>query len=206
MFTRKGEHMQAQQNAEAQQEGPDAVDVYARLAHDVLDRLRCEVSEIADDGFAASGSALAKVLMLKGKLSSDELAGGVLLGGADGDALRAALARLGYAPDEWAALSTVKCARAAGKLSWSPADDDALAWAIEVIDPETVIAVDDEAAGALCKAWKQDADWLSSHEVVRLLGRRAIALGGFADALGDIGSKRVMWERLKLVPPLGTSA
>ena len=37
---------------------------------------------------------------------------------------------------------------------------------------------------------------------VHTRGMRVMALGGFEAALDDPGRKRVMWERLKQLPPL----
>ena len=39
--------------------------------------------------------------------------------------------------------------------------------------------------------------------VVYVRGVRVLALGGFANALGDQRKKQLMWARLKQIPPLG---
>ena len=176
-----------------------AAQMSRRLAEDCLARTREEALQLAEAGFACAGSAVAQVGFLKGELSDGELAGGELLGGADGAALRASLAKLGYPEGCWAALSTR--VRTAGQ-PWRPASPEDLAWAIEVVDPELVCALDDEAARALQAAWGLDVP-LEDGRVTRVLGRRVLALGGFEAALGDARSKQVMWARLKLVPPLG---
>ena len=171
-----------------------------RLADDCAQRLRQEIVALAEAGFALAGSACATVCLVKGELSPRELAGESLLGGTDGDALRAALDRLGYPADGWAAVSS--CVRAPDG-TWHEADPADLAWAVEVCEPGVVIAVDEAAGRAQRGAWEIDDASASVGEVLRVHGRRYLELGGFAAALDDAASKRVMWERLKLVPPLG---
>ena len=174
--------------------------VSAQMARDCLERTRAEVDELAGAGFSLRGEACAQVCLLKGQLSDEELEGGALLGGPDGTALSSALAALGYPDGCWAAISTL--VRAPGQGTWAPAAPEELAWAVEVVDPELVVALDDEAAQALQAAFDVEAQ-LEPGEVTRVLGRRFLALGGFADALGDPGAKQLMWARLKRVPPLG---
>lgn len=172
-----------------------------RQAADIAARVRLEAEEVARAGFACAGSAMADVLLVKGELSPAELAGGELLGGPDGVALRSALHALGYPDESWAALST--SVRPAGSSSWEPAAPDGLAWALEVVDPELVVALDVTAASALCAAFALDVTpEVGAVTVVR--GRRLLCLGGFADALADPAAKRTMWTRLKRVPPLGS--
>ena len=48
-----------------------------------------------------------------------------------------------------------------------------------------------------------DAAMLAPGHVVRILGMRVMALGGFEAALADPHAKQVMWARLKQLPPLG---
>lgn len=183
----------------ARAEQGDVRRVSAQMARDCLERTRAEVDGLARMGFLLRGQACATVCLLKGQLSDEERAGGELLGGPDGAALVSALAALGYPDDCWAAISTR--VRTPGQ-PWTPAAPDELAEAVEVVDPELVIALDDEAAEALRAAYDVDVP-LAPGEVARVLGRRFLALGGFADALGDPRAKQLMWARLKRVPPLG---
>ena len=171
-----------------------------RLADDCAQRLRDEIAALGNAGFSLSGNACATVCLVKGELDTRELAGAPLLSGADGDALRAALDRLGYPADSWAGISS--CVRAPDG-SWKPASPADLAWAVEVCEPSVVIALDGAAGLALRKAWGLDDAGVCVGEVTRVHGRRYLELGGFASALADAAAKRVMWERLKLVPPLG---
>ena len=169
------------------------------LAQLYYERTREELAGLEGCGLLLAGHAFAPVLLLKGRLNGPELAGGPLLAGDDGAALAAALDRLGYPADGWAGCSP--CVRSADG-SWRPAEATLLAEAVEVFDPELVIALDTEAADALQGAWGLDAP-LVAGGVARVRGRRVLALGGFEAALSDPHAKQVMWARLKLVPPLG---
>ncbi len=159
-----------------------------------------ELDGLAARGLALAGHAFAPVLLLKGALNPAEAAGGELLAGADGTALAAAFDRLGYPADGWAACST--CVRTADG-AWEPADPAFLSEAVEVLDPELAVALDDAAADALRAAWEL-GEGLEPGRVLHVRGRRVLALGGFEDALADPRAKQVMWARLKLVPPLGS--
>lgn len=185
------------------------------LAALYLERTRREAGELAQAGFLLAGSAFADVLLLKGEPGPAELSGGELLSGPDGAALRAALARLGYPDDAWGACSSFAGALPGGSAGGSPdapAEGGAggfrpaapadVAWAVEVFDPELVVALDAPAARALQGAWGLEAPLVEgSPAVVR--GRRVLALGGFEASLSDARAKQVMWARLKRVPPLG---
>ncbi len=174
-----------------------AAQMALRMADDFAARQADEMDRMRSLGFAQVGATTPIALLVKGAQSAQECEGGDLLAGPDGAALLAALAKLGYTADAWAGLSC----RVRTSDGWQPADPDDLGWAIEVLDPEVVICCDDEAARAVAQAWELDPVPEPGH-VVRCMGRRLLALGGFAEALGDPGGKRVMWERLKLVPPL----
>lgn len=168
------------------------------LAALYLQRARCEFDDLQAAGFLLAGSAFAPVLLVKGELDDAERDGGPLLGGADGAALQAALDRLGYPDDGWGACSAV--VREGG--AWRACASCDLAWAVEVFDPELVVALDDKAAEGLAACWDLAVS-LRPGKVVRVRGRRVLALGGFAAALGDPRKKQLMWARLKQVPPLG---
>ena len=161
-----------------------------------LERTQEELESLADEGFATAGNAFCTILLVKGRPGPCEAAGGELLGGPDGQALRAALARLGWADDEWAALATFLAHD--GMPQADPAD---VAVAVEVFDPECVVALDTPAAHALAHAWGMGAP-LAVGSVEHILGRRVLALGGFEAALASDQGKRDMWTRLKQLPPL----
>ncbi len=157
-----------------------------------------ELEGLVGRGFAVSGHAFAPVLFAKAS-STHRNGRARLLGGEDGRALEAALERLGYPSDAWAALATE--VRPEGG-AWVPAAPEELSEAVEVFDPELVVALDDPAARALEGAWELPAP-LGSGSVARVRGRRVLSLGGFEAALADPRAKQVMWARLKQVPPLG---
>lgn len=169
------------------------------LAHLYYKRTCEELAGLAGRGLSLAGHAFAPVLLLKGELNPAERAGGKLLAGPDGTALSAAFDRLGYPSDGWAACSV--CAHAADG-SWEPAAPRLLAEAVEVLDPELAVALDETAARALQAAWDLPGPF-EPGRVHRVRGRRVLALGGFEAALADPRAKQVMWARLKRVPPLG---
>ena len=83
--------------------------------------------------------------------------------------------------------------------------------AIATLDPDTLVALDDVAAAAIREAFADelveleslDAATLSPGLVVRVLGMRVLALGGFEKSLSDPKAKQLMWARLKQLPPQG---
>ena len=168
------------------------------------EKAQAELGALVERGVQTSGNAFSSVLLAKGAPTQAELAEGTPLSGEDGTALRAALAALGYAPEDWCALLTVD---AQGR----PLDADLVREAVATLDPATVIACDDEAAEALREAYADmlvtlddfEAAMLAPGKEARILGMRVMALGGFADALSDPAQKQVMWRRLKQLPPLG---
>ena len=170
-----------------------------------LDKMAAEVDGLAERGVVAGGNAFSPVLLAKGALSAEELAGAEPFSGADGAALRASLKALGYAPEEWCWLLTCSADGAA------PLDAGLVREAVCVLDPATLICVDEEAAAAVRDAYADDLAGVASLPeamltpglVVQVAGMRVLNLGGFADALCDAHEKQVMWARLKLVPPLG---
>lgn len=174
-----------------------------------------ELQSLLARGVRLYGNAFSSIALVKGELNDAELAGGPLLGGADGEALRAALERLGYAPEDGCALATVAgpCAGdepgAVGQGEVLPAG--LFREAIEALDPEAIVLLDDVAATAMRDAYAEelarieqfDVAMLTPGLVARVLGRRVLALDGFEEALGDAHAKQRMWAYLKQLPPLG---
>ena len=175
-------------------------------------KTRREIAILAERGVVLAGNAFSSVLIVKGELSADELAGGPLLAGHDGDALRKALVSLGYAPEDWAGLSTLMKmdmrsggqtdARASvlageGRVPLAPG---LFRMAVAALGPSTVIICDDAAAAAFCAAYGVPA--LQPGVVADVLGMRVLHLGGFAAALADPQRKQWAWACLKRVPPL----
>lgn len=181
----------------------------------LADALELELAALTRAGVRICGNALSPVALVKGELNEAELAGEDLLSGADGTALRAALERLGYAPEEFCAVSAV-----AGKAE--PGVDDAIACgemlpptlfreAVEALDSEAVILLDEVAAQVMREAYASELAEIEQFDVAMLepglvahvLGRRVLALGGFEASLSDAREKQRMWAYLKLLPPAG---
>lgn len=167
--------------------------------HDAfLAKARAEVSSLADEGVVSSGNAFSGVLIVKAQES------GVLLSGEDGTALRAALGALGYAPEDWAAVSTISD-------KGGPLASGLLRRAVVTLDPNTVVICDNAAAASMRDAFSEelctlddfDAAMLAPGVVVRVLGMRLPNLGGFEESLGDAREKQLRWHWLKQLRPLG---
>ncbi len=169
-----------------------------------VQKAQAEVADLESAGIIMAGNAFSPVLFVKGQVRSDELQAGALLSGADGNALRASLGALGYAPEDWAALATV--AADGEELS---AEDFLLA--VTTLDPATLVLCDEAAAGVARNAYADDLVDVESLDsamllpglVVRIRGMRVLNLGGFEASLSDKHQKQVMWARLKQIPPLG---
>lgn len=170
----------------------------------MLEKVRAELAWLEAAGVVVSGYAFSEVLLVKGEPGPAERDGEGLLKGADGRALKAALLKLGYAPECWLALAT-----------WDekgrPLDAALLRRAILVLDPASIIALDETAANALRLTYatelaglaRFDEAMLQAGAVAQVLGMRVLNLGGFEAALSSPHEKQVMWARLKRLPPEG---
>lgn len=166
-----------------------------QTAHIFATKARAELEALGQRGVLTSGNAFSSVVLVKGEPGEAEAAGGAVLSGADGTALRAALTKLGYAPEDWCGLS---CWDSAGR--WlSP---EIMRLALVTLDPATIVACDDVAASLVCSAFLGDLFTLEVGRVTMLSGIRVLTLGGFEAALADARGKQLMWARLKLIPPL----
>lgn len=176
----------------------------ARIRAVYTGALRAQLDALSRHGAWVAGSVFSPIVLVKGRLNDAELAGGELMGGSDGTALRAALERLGYAPEDFCGLASCDDAGA-------PLPATLLREALELVDPEAVVALDSAAADALRAAY---ADELAAVEdpncaalmpgvVARVLGRRMLALDGFEAALADPAAKQRAWAYLKQLPPEG---
>ena len=161
-----------------------------------MERTNDELESLAEEGFITSGNAFCRVLLVKGRPGPAETNGSDLLSGADGEALRAGLARLGWKEGDWAGLATFL-----GQDGFPQADPADLAVAVEVFDPECVVALDSPAARNLALAWGLPEP-LPAGKVERVFGRRVLAMGGFEAALASQDGKKEMWRRLRQLPPL----
>lgn len=194
-----------------------------------VNKAKAELNDLVEAGVVMAGNAFSQVLLLKGEpeeaagdpagsatsggaagAAGDEPQGEAsgkptkLLAGPDGKALRAALGALGYAPEDWAGLSTID----ADGYALAPGT---LRLAIVTLDPSTVIALDEPAAAALREAYADelvdlealDQATLQPGVLAQVLGMRVMNLGGFEQSLSDKRAKQLMWARLKRLPPLG---
>ncbi len=166
-------------------------------------KAREEIAALLAAGAVLSGNAYSSVLLVKGEPGAAERAGGALLSGPDGQALRSALAALSYAPEDW-------CAAATWDNAGNPVDAALMARIIATLSPLTVVVCDEAACAVVRDALAQDLVGLASIEEamlcpgwpVRARGMRLMALGGFEAALADPERKRLMWARMKQLPPL----
>ena len=166
-------------------------------------KTRAELDELEMRGVVISGNAFSSVLFAKGEPGEAEGAGGELLSGKDGTALRAALQALGYAPEDWAAVGTWDNR---GELL----DGALLRQAVAALDPDTLVVCDDLAAEAVRNAFADDlvvlADFMDASlepgRVVQVCGMRVLNLGGFEAALSSDHEKQVRWAWLKQIRPL----
>lgn len=180
----------------------------------VVGAVEQELASLRARGVVMAGSAFSPIVLVKGSLNDEERTGAVLLSGADGTALRAALGAIGYAPEDFCALASV-----AGESDISeraaepdrPLPSEVFREALEALDPEAVILLDDAAADAMRDAYADalvaiedfDTAMLKPGLVAHVLGRRVLALDGFEASLGDPKEKQRMWAYIKQLPPAG---
>lgn len=174
---------------------------------------RQELEALEAAGARMAGNGYSPILLVKGDLNEAERSGGDLLAGVDGQALRAALDAIGWAPEDFCALATVAGAGdgtgpvAAGE----PLPTETLREAVEALDPEAVVLLDAAAADAFRAAYDDElsaiedagAAALTPGIVASVLGRRMLALPGFEASLSDAHAKQVCWAYLKQLKPLG---
>lgn len=166
-------------------------------------------------GVRMAGNAFSPVVLVKGELNDAERSGEPLLSGADGTALRAALGAIGWEPQDLCVLAAVAgsgdAAAADGLTAGEPLPVDLFREALEALDPEAVILLDDAAADLLRETYADalaiiedfDTAMLKPGLIAPVLGRRVLALDGFEAALSQPAEKQRMWAYLKQMPPLG---
>lgn len=180
----------------------------------VVGAVEQELASLRARGVVMAGNAFSPIVLVKGSLNDEERTGAVLLSGADGTALRAALGAIGYAPEDFCALASV-----AGEADVSeraaepdrPLPSEIFREALEALDPEAVILLDDAAADVMREAYADalvaiedfDTAMLKPGLVAHVLGRRVLALDGFEASLGDPKEKQRMWAYIKQLPPAG---
>lgn len=181
----------------------------------LLEAKRLEADALASRGVVARGNGFSPVLLIKGEVGVTEVVSGAVLDEAEDAALRAALLRLGYAPEDFCVLAAVY---GPGEEGAAPAPDvgeplaaDLLREAVEALDPEAVVLLDDAATAVMREAYSDALAAIDQFEVAMLepglvanvLGRRVLSLGGFETALADAASKQRVWAYLKRLPPAG---
>lgn len=179
----------------------------------ILAATRQELDALCARGVRMEGNAFSPIVLVKGQLNDVEAAGGDLLAGADGQALRAALTAIGYAPEDFCALTTVagKTDEAAAVPEGEPLPQALFREALEALDPEAVILLDTTAADLMRETYADalvaiedfDTAMLKPGLVAHVLGRRVLALDGFEASLGDKREKQRMWAYIKQLPPAG---
>lgn len=167
-------------------------------------KAEAELDALVSRGVCMAGNAFSPLLVLKGELGPADQGGKTLLAGADGKALQAAFVRLGYAPEEWCALS-------AKTEEGVPLSPETLRESIAVLDPATLVVEDETAAASVREAYAEElaniedfsSAMLEPGRVAEVSGMRTMNLGGFEAALADPAKKQVVWAYLKKLPPLG---
>lgn len=174
-----------------------------------------ELKGLEARGVRMAGNAFSPVVLVKGELNDAERSGDPLLSGADGTALRAALGAIGWEPQDLCVLAAVAGsgdeAVADGLTAGEPLPVDLFREALEALDPEAVILLDDAAADLLRETYADalaiiedfDTAMLKPGLIAPVLGRRVLALDGFEAALSQPAEKQRMWAYLKQMPPLG---
>lgn len=174
-----------------------------------------ELKGLEARGVRMAGNAFSPVVLVKGELNDAERSGEPLLSGADGTALRAALGAIGWEPQDLCVLAAVAGQGdevvADGLTAGEPLPVDLFREALEALDPEAVILLDDAAADLLRETYADalaiiedfDTAMLKPGLIAPVLGRRVLALDGFEAALSQPAEKQRMWAYLKQMPPLG---
>ena len=179
---------------------------YGTLSRLYVEKTRAELDDLASLGILVVGNAFSSVLLVKGQPGEVERAGGSLLSGADGTALRAALLKLGSAPEDWCGMA---CWLKTGEQLSSPRgrrceqlSPEQLRLAVATLDPATLVACDRAAAELVRNAYLDGLLGLELGRVSMVRGMRVLNLGDFEAALQSMDTKQVMWARLKQIPPL----
>lgn len=174
-----------------------------------------ELKGLEARGVRMAGNAFSPVVLVKGELNDAERSGDPLLSGVDGTALRAALGAIGWEPQDLCVLAAVAGsgdeAVAGGLTAGELLPVDLFREALEALDPEAVILLDDAAADLLRETYADalaivedfDTAMLKPGLIAPVLGRRVLALDGFEAALSQPAEKQRMWAYLKQMPPLG---
>jgi hypothetical protein len=151
--------------------------------------------------FAAhiSGNPLASLMAVKGKPGAAERAKAAPFSGGDGLALDKAFGRLGWGYGSQDTRAWFGLVLALPDLPALSARD--LRLICEIIDPLTIVALDEVARVALIEAFISTeegflADFTPGSQT-RILGRQLVSIEDFEDALSDDVAKQKVWTQLK---------
>jgi hypothetical protein len=167
----------------------------ARMAKEYADKAAAELAHAdsllpgASD-VASAGDPFGRVMLVKGEPGPEDARAGKALAGADGEAATKALEALGLA--DGGVFRTVSRPLADGDAADVA---ERLAWIVEAVDPDIVIALDAEAGSDLARV--ADLDALSPGEPVRWRGRALLAVDGLEASLADEAHKARVWAQLK---------
>lgn len=146
------------------------------------------------DAIACSGDLFAEVFVAKGEPGPAEASGGAALSGPDGEAVRKALAALGFDPAS--VFATI--VRPEAGID-EPLLRARLHFQVEAIDPWLVLALDAVAAADLAAVF--DLGRLPFGKRVANSGRQFVAVDGLEAALVDVRAKRRVWGQLQACEP-----
>ncbi|MDR0347251.1 MAG: hypothetical protein LBH56_02625 [Coriobacteriales bacterium] len=156
-----------------------------------------------------TGNPLASLIAVKGLPGPFEQEGKSPFSGQDGLALDRAFGRLGWGYGSrdtrtWlGVLLELPSALPAQTQAATPAQlsGAGLRLICEIVDPLTIIALDNKAHGALIDAFGAEAEKLAEQFIfggeTRVLGRQLVSVTGFEDALGEEQAKQRVWAQLK---------
>ncbi len=174
-----------------------------------------EMASLQARGVRVSGNAFSPVLLVKGELNVDERQGAELLSAADGRALRAALSAIGWEPQDFCTLATVfgeadpsiaDCPQAG-----EPLPVDMLREAVEALDPEAIVLLDNAAADALRETYADALAIIEDFDTAMLKPGLVAPCSVVAcwpstalrPRLPTLRKKQRMWAYLKQLTPLG---
>ena len=176
-----------------------------RQAH--IEAASQEFKSLAESGVRIEGNVFSPLLFVKGAAGISSQT--PLLLEAEGKALRAAFGTLGWAPED----ECVLCAsgEAGTDAQALPLNPELFREALEAIDPEAVVLLDQAAVDAMQAAYGEElasiedftVAMLEVGSVAHVMGRRVLALQGFAQSLSNPQQKQAMWARMKKLPHVG---
>ena len=165
----------------------------------MFDLLACVEQQLKPFIAYLSGNFYASILAIKGSPGQAEQAGARPFSGNDGPALDKAFGRLGWGFGSQDTRTWIGVLLAPPGLPVLTAQQ--LQLLCEIIDPLTLVALDEQAHIALRDAFARTETGLMSGFVpgteTTALGRHLVSVEGFEGALHDEGAKQKVWAQLK---------